>query len=53
LGLSLFWGIRFAVQHVVYSPSLWRGKAFETAIHVLFSLLWLWLSVLFLSIYRG
>lgn len=47
LGLAAFWGIRLAVQFFVYSPELWRGKPFETTIHILFSLFWVWLTTLF------
>jgi hypothetical protein len=48
-GMALFWGARWFVQHFVYSSSLWRGKRFETAVHVLFSALWGWATVLFAS----
>lgn len=47
LGLAAFWGIRLAVQFFGYSPELWRGKPFETAMHILFSLFWAWLTTLF------
>lgn len=48
LGLAAFWGIRLAVQFFGYSPALWRGKLFETIMHILFSLFWAWLTALFL-----
>lgn len=48
LGLGLFWGARWYVQHFVYSPELWRGKRFETGIHVVFSLVWAWMTLIFL-----
>lgn len=51
LGLGLFWIVRLLVQLFGYSPALWRGKRFETAVHVLFSLLWTYLSAVFLIIY--
>ncbi len=38
--LGVFWTLRLAVQLFVYSPSLWRGKLFETTVHIVFSLLW-------------
>ena len=48
-GLFLFWGVRLAFQFFVYSPQLWRGKSFETTVHVLFSCLWAYFTgVLFL-----
>lgn len=50
LGLAAFWGIRLAVQFFGYSPKLWRGKPFETAMHILFSLFWVWLTSLFLLV---
>lgn len=47
LGLAVFWGIRLLVQFFGYSPELWRGKPFETAMHILFSILWLYLTSVF------
>jgi hypothetical protein len=43
-GFAGFWGLRLAVQFLVYDASLWRGHTFNTAVHVLFSLLWLYLT---------
>jgi hypothetical protein len=40
LGFALFWTLRLLIQFVGYSSSLWKGKVFETTIHILFSLLW-------------
>jgi len=51
LGFGIFWGIRLGIQFFGYSPILWKGKRFETFAHVLFSILWLYLSVVFLKIY--
>jgi hypothetical protein len=53
LGLFLFWAIRLLFQFFVYSPDLWRGKPFETTIHVIFSFLWTYFSVVFFMIYWG
>lgn len=50
LGLGIFWGLRALVQWFVYSPDLWRGKRLETTIHILFSLLWVYCTVVFFSI---
>jgi len=47
LGLAAFWGIRLLIQFFGYSAALWRGKPFETAMHVLFSLFWSFLTGLF------
>jgi hypothetical protein len=49
-GLGLFWLIRLFVQLFVYSAKLWKGKKFETFIHILFTALWLYLSSVFLYI---
>ncbi|MFT3678581.1 MAG: hypothetical protein QM781_21975 [Chitinophagaceae bacterium] len=46
-GLCLFWLLRCLIQFFYYSPALWRGKRFETIIHLFFSLLWIYLSTLF------
>jgi len=53
LGLGIFWLARLLIQFFGYSASLWRGKRFETVIHVLFSLLWLYLTVIFLQVGLG
>jgi hypothetical protein len=47
LGLGVFWGIRLIVQFVGYSSELWRGKAFETVVHVVFIILWTYLAGVF------
>jgi hypothetical protein len=47
LGLGVFWLARLLVQFFGYSADLWRGKRFETGVHLLFSLLWLYLTSLF------
>ncbi len=52
LGLSAFWLIRLLIQFFYYSPRLWRGKAFETIVHISFSMLWTYLSTVFVSLYR-
>ena len=49
LGLGVFFGARLLVQHVWYSPALWRGKRFETVVHVLFTLLWAWVTAVFVG----
>jgi hypothetical protein len=51
LGLFGFWLTRLIFQFFVYSPDVWRGKNFETVMHVLFSLLWLYLTTVFLLSY--
>jgi hypothetical protein len=46
-GLIAFWGLRLFMQIFFYDAALWRGKRFETAMHVLFSGLWLFFTVTF------
>lgn len=52
-GLFVFWLARLAVQFVWYSPSLWRGKRFETVVHLVFVMLWVFFSGLFLMSAAG
>jgi hypothetical protein len=52
-GLFIFWGIRLAFQFFVYSADLWKGKRFETWVHVLFSLLWAYFTTVFFLIYQN
>lgn len=51
LGLGVFWFIRLIFQFFVYSSKLWKGKVFETTMHILFSIFWIYLSVIFIMIY--
>ena len=51
LGLGLFWAIRLFIEFFGYSAKIWKGKAFETTVHVLFSVFWAYLSSLFCLIY--
>lgn len=44
LGFAVFWSIRLFIQLFVYSPELWRGKKFETVIHVFFTCFWVYIS---------
>ena len=53
LGLTFFWGIRFLFQQFVYSKKLWKGKTFETIVHIVFSLLWVYFTLVFLLSYLG
>jgi hypothetical protein len=43
-GLAVFWGLRLWMQWFLYDAELWRGKKFETATHVAFSGLWIFLT---------
>jgi hypothetical protein len=51
LGFGVFWLARLFIQFFGYSPKLWKGKYFETSVHVVFSVLWTYLSIIFISIY--
>ncbi len=46
-GLAVFWALRLVFQHVVYSPDLWRGKRFETGVHLVFTFLWGYFTTVF------
>lgn len=48
LGLGIFWGARLIIQFVGYSSKLWKGKSFETAVHILISVFWIYLSGIFI-----
>jgi len=52
-GFAVFWGARFLVQFFWYSPSLWRQKRFETFVHIVFSILWASLTLLFVWLALG
>ena len=51
LGLGIFWTTRLIIQFFGYSSKLWKGKTFETFIHIIFSIFWIYLSVVFILIY--
>ena len=51
LGLGIFWVVRLFVQLFGYSPKVWKGKTFETAVHILFSILWIYFSTVFFLTY--
>lgn len=46
-GLGIFWLIRLFIQFFIYSSELWKGKTFETIVHIFFSILWLYLTIVF------
>jgi hypothetical protein len=52
-GLFIFWAIRFIFQFLVYSSKTWKGKKFETSIHVLASLLWFYFTFVFYQVSIG
>ena len=51
LGMGIFWVVRLYVQFFGYSKELWSGKRLETFIHIVFSILWGYFSLVFTFIY--
>lgn len=51
LGLGMFWFVRLYFQFFGYSSQLWKGKMFETTVHILSAFLWVYLSTVFLAIW--
>lgn len=51
LGLFGFWLTRLIFQFFVYSPKVWRGKGFETVMHVVFAMTWFYFTAVFLYCY--
>jgi hypothetical protein len=47
LGIGIFWAARLYVQFFVYSATLWKGKTFETIIHIVLALFWAYISIIF------
>ncbi|MEZ4884301.1 MAG: hypothetical protein R3E32_06130 [Chitinophagales bacterium] len=53
LGFAIFWTIRLVIQFFGYSSELWKDKWFETVVHILFSILWTYVSGVFWWVYLG
>lgn len=51
VGLAIFWGTRLIAQFFGYSSELWRGKVFETTMHIVFSILWVYVTVVFSAVW--
>lgn len=51
LGIGFFWLLRLGVQFWGYSSVLWKGKKFETFIHILFSGTWTYFSLIFFNVF--
>lgn len=51
LGLGIFWTCRLLIQFFGYSSTLWRGKKFETIVHIIFSILWTYVSGIFWMVF--
>ncbi len=52
-GYAIFWLLRLGFQFFVYKRALWKGKTIETAIHVFFSFLWLYFTVVYTCVAMG
>ncbi len=50
VGMGVFWLARLLIQFFGYSSELWKGKAFETMVHVVFSMFWTYLTFVFFRI---
>lgn len=53
LGCGVFWLARLLIQFFGYSSELWRGKRFETIVHIAFIGFWSYLSAVFLLVGLG
>ena len=51
LGIGIFWGARLVIQFFGYSPKLWKGKSFETTVHIVFAVFWTYLTSIFITTY--
>jgi len=51
LGIGIFWLVRLFFQFFVYSKDLWKGKRFETIMHILFAITWVYLAAVYLTTY--
>ncbi len=47
LGFGIFWFLRLLIQFFGYSSKLWQGNTFETCVHVVFTLLWTYFTIVF------
>ena len=46
-GLTIFWALRMVMQWWFYSPDVWRGHRFNTAMHYVFSIVWIYVTSVF------
>ncbi len=46
-GLTGFWGLRMLMQWFFYSPDIWRGHRFNTVMHGVFSVVWIYVTTVF------
>lgn len=50
-GIGIFWLLRLVIQFFGYSAKLWKGKLFETLVHITFSFFWAYMMIVFFTIY--
>jgi hypothetical protein len=46
-GLTVFRGLRMLMQWYFYSPLIWRGHRFNTVMHYVFSVVWVYVTTVF------
>ncbi len=46
-GFLVFWLIRLAFQFFVYDSAIWRGRRFYTTMHVVLSMLWIYVVLIY------
>jgi hypothetical protein len=44
VGMTAFWLCRLLAQFFAYDSAIWRGDRFRTSMHVVFSLLWFYVT---------
>ena len=50
VGFAGFWGLRLYCQWFVYDSRLWRGNRFNTIVHGAFTLLWTYLTAVYVGV---
>ena len=46
-GIAAFWALRLYCQWFVYDASLWRGHTFQTVMHFVFTIAWIYFVVVY------
>jgi hypothetical protein len=52
-GAVIFWTFRLFAQFFIYDAELWRGNRLNTAVHIVFSVLWVYLVAVYGWALRG
>ncbi len=47
VGMTVFWLCRLLAQFFAYDPAIWRGDRFRTRMHVVFTLLWCYVTLVY------